>query len=199
MDLHIHANADLERLLSTQLVHSERVTGSHHVLLCACKGFQSTMPGFMAWLAKSPLETVCLADWHISRLYLLQPVEETDLITTRNIHNASISRKGERDVKGGRRKGRGLQCHAFIGSPKLPRTYTSSRANACTHRNMHPASFWQGMRFQRAVWCFSSNLSFSPDQIHWLATEDDVTIPQLSLPLSVTLHNVCVCVCEKLC
>lgn len=122
---------DLERLLSPQLVHSERVIGSHHVLLCACKGFQSTMPGFMAWLAKSPLETVCLADWHISRLYLLQPVEETDLITTRNIHNASISRKGER--RQGREKEReraSVSCFYWF-------TQTAMHIHKQSRKSMH--------------------------------------------------------------
>lgn len=59
------------------------------------------------------------------------------------------------------------------------------------------------MWVQRAVWCFSFNLPLCPDQIHEAATEDDVTIPQLSLPLSATLTQyahmtVCVCACETL-
>lgn len=139
----------------------------------ACRGLHSLMPGFRA-RAKSPAETVCLSvcptAWHCRRLYLQKVLEETDLITTQNIHNASIS-----STQGGRWAGRQkerspVKCCGFIGAIKPVHTHTHKHTrhkhtrihkniNICRHTHGHRQRFfWPRLRILRAVWCFSFNL-----------------------------------------
>lgn len=97
-----------------------------------------------------------------------------------------------------------VHCCGFIGALKLSHTHTCIQAHTYSNHKV----FWQGMWVQRAAWCFCFSLSLNPDQIHQPATKDDVTIPQLSLPLSYPYHSalhysacrcVCACVCVYVC
>ncbi len=117
--------------------------------------------------------------------------------------NQQRGREGERQGETDRQRESMVQCSGFIGALKPLHTHTHTHAcrQSHTHRHTdtHTGFFWQWMWVQRAVWCFNFNLPLSPDQIHEPATKDDVTIPQLSLPLSAALHCVCLCVCVCVC
>lgn len=116
-----------------------------------------------------------------------------------SIYNASISSKAGRDRDSEADTERERQFSAAV-SPLLLNLQTHGKTCKQAHAWRLTGLFWHGMWIQRAVWCFSFNLPLSLDQIHQPATKDDVTIPQLSLPLSAALHCVCICesVCEKL-
>lgn len=118
----------------------DRVTGSHCELRHALWSLQSTTLAFRV-LAKAQPETVCLADWHLCRLYLQQPVEQTDRITTWNIHNASISGEGRQAERES-----WVQPDAFIGSLKPLHTYACMHATKQMQKQSiaHPAYFLAG-------------------------------------------------------
>jgi len=76
-------------------------------------------------------QPVCLAGQHFSRLYLRQPLEEKDLITTRNIYNSSISGEAGRQGDNKRQTERRMRCMVqrcgFIGVLYLKHTHTHTR------------------------------------------------------------------------
>lgn len=128
-------------------------------------------------------QPVCPGGWQTSRLYLQQPLEEKDLITTWNIHNSSVS-------GGFRQSGRQQEVYGSL----LWFYRCSYVSQTHSFKNTHTV-FWDGPWVEKTAWC----LSFSPlrpDQTHEAAAKDDVTIPQLSLPLSASLKPW-VCVWER--
>lgn len=138
MILQIYANTILGRHTN----HSEcALIVSLGVIVCSVmpSGASKAQHQASECLAKSQPETVCLADWHLRRLYLQQPVEQTDLITTWNIHNASISGEGRQAERES-----WVQPDAFIGSLKPSHTCMRATKQMQTQSIAHPAYFLAG-------------------------------------------------------
>lgn len=107
--------------------------------------------------------------------------EENGLITAKDIHKAS---------RGGNEERVGFRVRLWVSHVRA-----SDRTNVQKYRKCSSCSVSGrgcGSRKQSGVSVLIHPLG--PDQIQWRATKDDVTIPQLSQPLSVAPPNACVCV-----
>lgn len=145
-------------------------------------------------------QPVCLAGWHFSRLYLQQPLEEKDLITTWNIYNSSISREAGRKEDNKKQTERMTEVYGSVlwfclrAYTSNTHTHTQMWLKVCIHRFSHNIC---GSREQSGV----SASIFLSGQIKCMKQQ----LKMMSLSHSCPYHSllrsstVCVRVCACIC
>lgn len=108
--------------------------------LRALRGLHSTMPGFRA-LAKFPPETVCLADWHLSRLYLQQPLEKKEKGS--DYHEEYTQFINQREGRETDREGVWVSVALLLVLSNLcTQAHECLQSNKCTHTQKHILVFF---------------------------------------------------------